>query len=83
MALTILSAVLVQALTAAVCWYGFPPAEAADARTIRIPLLGHLAEQDGLPLAGVDALERHLPRAGALRAHRYRHHRRQRNPAEL
>jgi len=60
-ALTILSAVLVQELAAAVCWYGFPPAEAVDVRTIRIPLLGHFAEQDEFfPMAGVDALEQRL-----------------------
>ena len=46
-ALTVLSAVFVKELDAACSWYGFPPAEAADVKTISIPLQMHFAEQDG------------------------------------
>ena len=72
-ALAILSAVRVQGLSAAVAWYGFPPAEAADVRDMAIPLLGHFAEQDEFfPIAGVDALEARLQAANvACEIHRY------------
>ena len=45
-ALTVLSAVFVKELDAACSWYGFPPADAADVKTISIPLQMHFAEQD-------------------------------------
>lgn len=45
-ALTVLSAVYVPEADAAVCWYGVPPAEAADTSTITIPFQGHFAQQD-------------------------------------
>ncbi len=73
-ALTILAAALVQGLDAAVSWYGFPPVEAADTRTIRIPLLGHFAEEDEyFPVTGVDALEQRLQEGHVpYELHRYR-----------
>jgi carboxymethylenebutenolidase len=46
-ALTVLSAVYVKELDAASSWYGFPPPEAADVRTISIPIQFHFAEKDG------------------------------------
>ena len=45
-ALTVLSAVFVKELDAACSWYGFPPEDAADVKTISIPLQMHFAEQD-------------------------------------
>lgn len=45
-ALTILSAVHLDTVDAAVCFYGIPPAEAADPSTIAIPIQLHFAEQD-------------------------------------
>lgn len=60
-ALTILAAVHVPEADAAVCWYGVPPAEAADTRTISIPLQGHFAQEDTFfPLEQVDQLEANL-----------------------
>ena len=72
-ALTILSAVRVQGLSAAVAWYGFPPAEAVDVRGMAIPLLGHFAEQDEFfPISGADELEARLQAANvACEIHRY------------
>ena len=45
-ALTVLSAVFVKELDTACSWYGFPPENAADVKTISIPLQMHFAEQD-------------------------------------
>lgn len=45
-ALTVLSAVFVKEADAASSWYGFPPEQAADVKTISIPLQLHLAEKD-------------------------------------
>jgi len=60
-ALTILAAVYVQEADAAVPWYGVPPEEAADTRTISIPLQGHFALEDTFFVpAQVDALEARL-----------------------
>src|SRR5205814_1432435 len=42
-ALTILAAVFVPEVDAAVAWYGFPPLEYVDASKIKAPLMGHLA----------------------------------------
>jgi carboxymethylenebutenolidase len=58
-ALTLLSAAKVPATHAAVCFYGIPPAEAADLSTIRIPLMCHFAAQDSWcsadAIAGLEA----------------------------
>jgi carboxymethylenebutenolidase len=45
-ALTVLSAMYVKEADACSSWYGFPPEQAGDVRTIRTPLQLHLAEQD-------------------------------------
>jgi carboxymethylenebutenolidase len=46
---------------AAVCWYGVPPEEAGDTRTIKIPIQGHFAlEDEHFTPAQVDALELRL-----------------------
>ena len=45
-ALTVLAAVFLKEIAAAVSWYGFPPEQAADVKTISIPLQLHFAEKD-------------------------------------
>jgi carboxymethylenebutenolidase len=45
-ALTIAAAANIPELSAAVCFYGVPPAAIADPKTIHIPLQCHFAEQD-------------------------------------
>lgn len=45
-ALTILAAAHVPEMDAGACFYGIPPAEAADPKTIKIPLICHFANQD-------------------------------------
>ncbi len=60
-ALTVLAAVYSDAADAACCWYGVPPEEAADTRTISIPFQGHFALEDGFFTPDkVDALEARL-----------------------
>jgi len=46
-ALTVAAAVHLKGLSAAVCFYGIPPAEFADPAQIRIPFQGHFATKDG------------------------------------
>ena len=72
-ALTILAAVNVPELDAAVAWYGNPPLEYVDATKIKAPLLGHWALHDqAFPIAGVDALEQKLRAANVNHEfHRY------------
>jgi carboxymethylenebutenolidase len=72
-ALTLLSAVNVPELSAAVVWYGYPPLEYVDASKIKIPLLGHYAIHDtAFPIAKVDELEQKLREAKvAFEFHRY------------
>lgn len=72
--LTNLAAVHVKEADAASAWYGYPPPEAGDVRTIKIPLQGHFAIDDvPFPIAGVDALEARL-KEGKVRYdfHRYK-----------
>lgn len=45
-ALTLLAAAGVTGLSAAVCFYGIPPAEAADLSQIKLPLQAHFATDD-------------------------------------
>lgn len=45
-ALTVLAAMYVKEADACSSWYGFPPEQAGDPRTIRTPLQLHLAEKD-------------------------------------
>jgi len=72
-ALTLLSAVNLPELDAAVVWYGYPPLEYVDASKIKIPLLAHWALHDtAFPIAKVDELEKMLRQSGAqFEFHRY------------
>lgn len=45
-ALTILAGVNVPAADAGVCFYGIPPADAADVRSVGLPLMCHFATED-------------------------------------
>ncbi len=72
-ALTLLSAMHVPEFDSAVVYYGYPPPEAGDPSTIRIPLMGHWGLHDEFfKIAGVDAIEAKL-RSGNVRYefHRY------------
>ena len=72
-ALTILAGVHIPELDAAVCFYGIPPAEAADPAKIHTPFLGHFASQDDwcTPEA-VNGLEATLKTGGVVhQLHRY------------
>jgi carboxymethylenebutenolidase len=63
-ALTILASVKIPELDAAVCFYGIPPAEAADPKQIKIPLQCHFANQDDwCTPAAVNTLEATLKAA--------------------
>jgi len=63
-ALTIIASVKIPELDAAVCFYGIPPAEAADPKALRVPLQGHFANQDDwCTPAAVNALETTLKEA--------------------
>jgi carboxymethylenebutenolidase len=72
-ALTLLTAVFVPDIDAAVVWYGFPPLEYVDASRIKAPVLGHFAIDDAFfPIAMVDTLEEKLRQAGVTHTiHRY------------
>ena len=60
-ALTVLSAMYVKEADACSSWYGFPPEQAGDAKTITTPLQLHLAEQDqAFSPDGAKALEAKL-----------------------
>jgi carboxymethylenebutenolidase len=64
-ALTILASVKIPELDAAVCFYGIPPAEAANPQQIKIPLQGHFANQDDwCTPAAVNTLEATFKQAG-------------------
>jgi carboxymethylenebutenolidase len=45
-ALTVLAALYVKEANACSSWYGFPPEQAGDVKTITVPLQLHLAEKD-------------------------------------
>ncbi|MBC7938400.1 MAG: dienelactone hydrolase family protein [Chitinophagaceae bacterium] len=72
-ALTLLSAVHVPEVDAAVVWYGYPPLDYVDAAKIKAPLMGHWGTEDEFfKIEGVDALEAKLQAAGtAYEFHRY------------
>jgi carboxymethylenebutenolidase len=72
-ALTVIAAVHVPEVDAAVCFYGIPPKEAADPARIRVPFQGHFATHDDwCTPALVDALEAGLKKAGVPHEiHRY------------
>jgi carboxymethylenebutenolidase len=64
-ALSILVAIHVPEVDAVSCWYGVPPPEAGDPRTIRVPVQGHFALNDAyFPSAVVDGLEAKLKQGG-------------------
>ncbi|MFT3800624.1 MAG: dienelactone hydrolase family protein [Burkholderiaceae bacterium] len=64
-ALTIAAAVHVPEVSAAVCFYGIPPAELADPVDIKIPFQAHFANQDDwCTPAAADALEKAMKGAG-------------------
>ncbi|MBK7973026.1 MAG: dienelactone hydrolase family protein [Deltaproteobacteria bacterium] len=72
-AITLIAAVHVPECDAAVCFYGIPPEEAADPRSVRVPFQGHFADQDGWcnPKA-VNDLEKGLASAAVpAEIHRY------------
>lgn len=72
-ALTILAGIHVPEADAAVCFYGIPPAEAADPSTIGIPIQCHFATHDDwCTPAAVDALEAKL-KAGGVRHEIFRY----------
>jgi carboxymethylenebutenolidase len=73
-ALTLLSAVNVPEINAAVAWYGFPPLEYIDAAKIKAPLMGHYGIDDvPFPIAKVDELEKKLRDAKVkFEFHRYK-----------
>ncbi|MBI2733574.1 MAG: dienelactone hydrolase family protein [Aquabacterium sp.] len=75
-ALTVASAVHVPGLSAAVCFYGIPPAEFANPAHIRIPFQGHFASQDDwCTPARADELETAMRQAGqSPDIHRYEAH---------
>ena len=75
-ALTILSAVNLALVDAAVCFYGVPPAAAADPALIKVPLLGHFATHDDWVTAAViEGLEDQLTAGGVShRLHVYEAH---------
>ncbi len=63
-ALTLLAAVHVPEVDAAVVFYGYPPLEYVDAGKIKAPLMGHWGTRDVIfAIAGVDALESKLQAA--------------------
>jgi carboxymethylenebutenolidase len=65
-ALTVLAAVFLKEIDAAVSWYGFPPEQAADVKTISIPLQLHFAEKDAsFSPEGARAVEAKLREAKA------------------
>ena len=72
-ALTLLSAVHVPEVDAAVVFYGYPPLDYVDAGRIKAPLMGHWALRDvPFPITGVDALEQKLQAAKVdYEFHRY------------
>ena len=72
-ALTLLTAVHVPEIDAAVTWYGFPPLEYIDASKIKAPLQGHFALEDAFfKIEQVDALEQKLRQANVnFEFHRY------------
>ncbi len=64
-ALTIIASANLPETDAGVCFYGIPPAQAADPKKIRVPFLAHFAtEDDWCTPAAVDALEAQLKEGG-------------------
>jgi carboxymethylenebutenolidase len=60
-ALTVLAAMYVKEANACSSWYGFPPEQAGDVKTIKTPLQLHFAEQDqSFPPEGARILDAKL-----------------------
>ena len=75
-AVTIIGAVHIPELDAAVCFYGLPPDDVAPPRDVRAPLQAHFAKDDDwCSPAAVDAFEAMLKAAGKdYELHRYPGH---------
>jgi carboxymethylenebutenolidase len=75
-AVTVIGAVHIPELDAAVCFYGVPPDAVASAKDIRVPFQGHFAAQDDwCSPAVVDDFEKKLKAAGKkYELHRYPGH---------
>jgi carboxymethylenebutenolidase len=75
-AVTVIGAVRIPELAAAVCFYGLPPEEVAAAKDVRVPLQCHFASQDDwVTPAMADAFEEKLRAAGkTYEIHRYEGH---------
>jgi carboxymethylenebutenolidase len=75
-AVTVIGAVRIPELDAAVCFYGIPPEDVASPAAIRVPFQGHFAKQDDwCTPAAVDAFEAKLKAAGkTYELHRYPGH---------
>ncbi len=75
-AVTVIGAVHIPELSAAVCFYGIPPEGVAAPRDIRVPFQGHFASlDDWCTPAVVDAFEKKLKAAGKpYELHRYPGH---------
>jgi carboxymethylenebutenolidase len=75
-ALTLLALSQIPEISAGVVWYGFPPLDYIDASKIKVPVLGHWAQQDAFFAAEtVDALEARLREANVdFEFHRYLAH---------
>ena len=64
-AVTVIGAAHIPELTAAVTFYGLPPAEAATPADVKVPLQGHFANRDDwVAPKAVDAFEQGLKAAG-------------------
>src|SRR5215208_3139464 len=72
-ALALLASTFVPEADATVAWYGFPPLEYIDASTIKGPIMGHFATEDGFfKIEQVEQLEQKLKAAGVKYTfHRY------------
>jgi carboxymethylenebutenolidase len=72
-AVTVVGAVHIPELDAAVCFYGIPPESVAAPQAIRVPFQGHFASQDDwCTPAAVDQFEKKLQAAGrTCEIHRY------------
>jgi len=73
-AVTVIGAVHIPELSAAVTFYGIPPESVAAAKDVRVPLQGHFAsEDDWCSPAVVDEFEKKLAAAGKrFEIHRYK-----------
>jgi carboxymethylenebutenolidase len=81
-AVTLIGAVRIPELDAAVCFYGLPPQDVARPEDVRVPLQGHFAaDDDWCAPAVVDAFEARLRAAGKdFELHRYPGHHAFMNP---